>query len=104
MATFLRKNRSAQPNAKKSAHEIQANDIVCLDGRACIMSDPPKISHIEGISGAGFESPGDEKVTLICGLSIIDGKEYDQLFSLSSKVGCFVDVHAQREWLVVCDF
>lgn len=104
MATFLRKNRSVKPNAKKSAHNIRANDIVYLDRRACIMSDPPKIFHIEGISGAGFESPDDEKVTLCCGHSVIDGKEYDELFSLGSKVYCFFDVHAEREWLVVCDF
>lgn len=104
MATFLRKNRRVRPNAKKLAHEIQANDIVFLDGRACIMSDPPKISHIEKISGAGLESPGDEKVTLCYGPSVINGKEYDQLFGLGCKVGCFVDVHAEREWLVVCDF
>lgn len=104
MTNFLRKHRSARPNAKKFAHEVQANDIVWLDGRACTMSDPPKVFHMEGISGAGFESPDDEKVTLVCGLSVIDGKEYGQLFSLGSVVGCYVDVHTERECLVVCDF
>ena len=102
MSTFLHKNQLAAPNARKSVHATQANDIVYLDMQPCLISDPPKISQLEGLSGAGDEDQKDEKLVLVRGTSVFDGEEYDQLFNLDAEVEYFVDKHEEREWLVVC--
>ena len=66
------------------------------------MADPPKISHLDSLSGEGYEDEQDEKVTVVFGMSVIDGKEYGQFYSLNEEVRFFVDDHHEREWLVVC--
>ena len=102
MAAFIRKTEGARPNAKKSVRKIQAKDILYLDQQPCLMADPPNIACLDGLSGAGYEDPRDEKMLLVRGRSVIDGEEYSQLYGLNAAVEYFVDRHDEREWLVVC--
>lgn len=102
MAAWIRKNETAHPNAQKPVHAIRPDDIVCLDDHPCLMSDPPKISHLDSLSGEGYEDEKDEKLIVVFGISVIDGKEYGQLYSEGEEVRFFVDDHDEREWLVVC--
>ena len=111
MSTFLHQHHAADPNAKKPVQPIQAHDIISLDAHPCLISDPPRISHLEGLSGGGYEDPAEEKLVLVRGRSVADGEDYDQLFGVDrGEVECFVDRHKERfvdrhkerEWLVVC--
>ncbi|CAD6567937.1 MAG: hypothetical protein ASARMPRED_001193 [Alectoria sarmentosa] len=77
MAAWIRKNETAHPNAQKPVHAIRPDDIVYLDDHPCLMADPPKISHLDSLSGEGYEDEQDEKVTVVFGMSVIDGKELD---------------------------
>lgn len=101
MAKFIHKFETAHPNAKKSVHEIRPNDIIYVDNHPRMMSDPPKVSYVDSLSGPGYEDPEEEKVVLVRGLSVIDGNEYGQLYSYPFKAEHFVDKHDEREWLVV---
>ena len=56
---------------------------------------------MDSLSGAGYEDPKDEKVVLIRGTGVIDGKEGSWLLSRDRMVDCFVDRPEEREWLVV---
>ena len=102
MAAFIRWCPYACPNGKKPVLEIQANDFIYLDGRPCRMSDPPNITHLEGLSGAGYEDPRDEKSILVRAPSVFNGEECGQLYSLNAEVPCFVDKHEEHIWLFVC--
>ncbi|KAF6228010.1 hypothetical protein HO133_007738 [Letharia lupina] len=102
MADLIRRNETARPNAKEPIQEIQSGDIVYLDDRPCRMFDPPKIYHLQSISGD--EQPGEveEKVVIVRGVSVIDGRGYDEMCDASGEVEFFfVDKHDEREWLVV---
>lgn len=102
LADFIRRNETARPNAKQPIHEIRSSDIVYLDDHPCRMFNPPKIYHLQSISGD--EQPGEveEKVVRVRGVSVTDGKEYDEMYDASGEVEFFfVDKHDEREWLVV---
>ncbi|CAF9943733.1 MAG: hypothetical protein ALECFALPRED_001158 [Alectoria fallacina] len=100
MAAWIRKNETAHPNVQKPVHAIRPDDIVYLDDHPCLMSDPPKISHLDSLSGEGYEDEKDDKLIVVFGISVIDGKEYGQLYSEGEEVRYFVDDHDEREWLV----
>ena len=79
--------------------DVQADDIVYIDRHACKVPAPP--SHLDGLSGAGYEDAKDEKVILVRGTGVIDGEEHSGLYGLDGQVECFVDRPDEREWLVV---
>ena len=102
MAAFIKKNTGILPNAKKALSSIEESDIICLANHPCKMLDPPKYSFIKSLSGEGYEDAKDEKVAIIYGISVLDGKEYEQMYSGGWPLEYYVDDHHEEEWLVVC--
>lgn len=102
MANFIRQNETAHPNARKPVNEIRTGDIVYLDDHPCQMSDPPMISHLESMSSDGSMGEVEENLVVVRGVSVIDGKEYDQLYNAGEEIDFFFDDYDEREWLVVC--
>ncbi len=102
MAAFIHNNETAIPNAKKPVHAIQPTDLVYLDDHPCKLSDPPKTFQVQSISGDEHAGAIDGGLVVVRGVSVIDGKEYEQMYSDDGYVQFFVDDHDEREWLVVC--
>lgn len=106
MVDFLRNNKDARPNAKKTLDKIVARDIVYLNEHPCGMSNPPMVYYLNSLSGEGHEGvgkgEGEEKVAMVRGMSLLDGEERDQLFKAEGgEVEYFIDDHEEREWFVV---
>lgn len=102
MVHFIRNNETVRPNAKKSVHKIQTSDLVYLDDHPCKMFDPPAVSPLVSLSEDGHVTELDGSLIVVRGVSVIDGEEYDEMYSAGGDVKCFVDDHYEREWLVVC--
>ena len=101
MAAFIHKNETALPNATKPVHDIQPSDLVYLDDHPCKMSNPPKIFQVQSTSGDGHAGEIDKGLVVVRGVSVVDGEEYEQMYSEDGVVRYFVDDHDEREWLVV---
>ena len=78
MAELIRGNDMAHPNSRKPVYEIRTSDITYLDDYPCEMSDLPLTFDIRSLQEDGHLGGIDESLGLVLGVSVIDGKEFDE--------------------------